>query len=318
VNNPLVSLGLVTWNSAADLPACLDALAAQTYASIQLVVVDNASTDASLEIVRARCPDAVIIANAENRGYCGGHNQAIRATRGTFYMPLNPDVRMQPGYIAALVAVIHGDARVGMVAGRLYRLGEAGIIDSTGLFLDRKRRQYLRGHGESDRGQYDQPNEVFGADGAAPLYRRAMLDDVAVDGEYFDESFFSHKEDGDLAWRARLLGWRCLYAPDAVAHHRRSFRPGVREPMAPPIRVHAVKNRYLLLMKNETPAGWRRDWLTIIFYDLQILVYMLLAERTSLKALGMAWRLRPHARRWKAAIRARLRADPQELLTWFH
>ena len=304
---PLVSVGVVTWNSAADLPRCLEAIAAQSHPRLEVIIVDNGSQDDSLSIVAARCPQAVVVRNGGNAGFCRAHNQAIRVATGAFYLPLNPDVVMEPGYVATLAGALERlPADYGSAGGKLLQSGsvpETGPprLDSTGLFIDRRRRQYLRGHGEVDRGQYQLEEEIFGVDGAAPLYRRAMLEDVTFQGEYFDESFFSHKEDVDLAWRARLLGWRCRYVPEAVAHHRRTFRPGVgkRRNIDAAIKLHGVKNRYLLLLKNESWRGLRRDAIPVAVYDLASLGYLLLKERTSLAALTLLRQAWPRALAWR-------------------
>jgi GT2 family glycosyltransferase len=318
----LVSVGVVTWNSAGDLPGCLEAIARQTHPHLQVIVVDNGSRDASLEIVAARCPQALVLRNPGNAGFCRAHNQAIRAAKGDFYLPLNPDVVMEPDYVATLVSALERLPGYGSAGGKLLQSGpepDSGParFDSTGLFIDRRRRQYLRGHGEPDRGQYQNEEEVFGVDGAAPLYRRTMLDDVSFEGEYFDESFFSHKEDVDLAWRARLLGWRCRYVPAAVAHHRRTFRPGAskRRRIDPAIKVHGVKNRYLLLLKNDSWRGLRRDALPVVVYDLATFGYLLARERTSLAALKMLRDLWPRTLAWRRAIWARVR-EPDALSDW--
>ncbi len=316
---PLLSVGLVTWNSAAHLPGCLRALSQQTYPNVELIVVDNASADESAAQASALWPTARLIRNPVNRGYCGGHNQAIRAALGAYYLPLNPDVVMGPDYLAALADALEARPGCGSAAGKLLQAaGPRARLDSTGLYLDRRRRQYLRGFAEPDEGQYDADGEVFGVDGAAPLYRRAMLEASRVDDEYFDESFFAHKEDVDLAWRARLLGWGCWYTPDAVAVHPRQFRPGRRAPMPEAIRVHAVKNRYLLLIKNESRAGWRRDGLQIAAYDAQILAYLLLFERSSLKAVPLLRQTWARARRWRSSVWRRVQLDPARLLEWIH
>lgn len=317
---PLVSIGLVTWNSSRHLTACLAALGQQIHESLETIVVDNSSTDESLATVTAHLPGARIIRNATNEGFCRAHNQAIHLTQGSYYLALNPDVVMQPGYVAALVSALEESPQYGSAGGKLWlpREGDEPVrIDSTGLFLDRRRRQYLRGHGEADRGQYDQAGEVFGVDGAAPLYRRTMLDDAQVDREFFDESFFAHKEDVDLAWRARLLGWRSMYVPEATAYHQRSFRPGRRTPMAPSIRIDAIKNRYLLLLKNESRLGWRRDGPRIAWYDLRILAYLCLFERTSLAAFARLRRQWARALEWRRQIWQRARVEPQQMLEWF-
>jgi len=286
----------------------------------ELIVVDNASVDKSLDLVKQHFPDAKIIRNTSNTGFCHAHNQAIRASIGNYYLPLNPDVEMEPGYIYNLVGDLEARPGFGSAAGKLLlkpRQTLPYLLDSTGLFIDRRRRQFLRGHAEVDLGQYDQPGEVFGADGAAPLYRREMLEDIKIDGQYFDESFFAHKEDVDLAWRARLLGWGCWYDPQAVAFHERNFKPGQREAIPAAIKVHAIKNRYLLLIKNELRSGWFRDGILILWYDLKIFVFLCVYEHSSLKAFIFLWKNRSRVLAWRRQIRGRIRIQPAEMLLWF-
>jgi GT2 family glycosyltransferase len=153
---------------------------------------------------------------------------------------------------------------VGLAAGKLLRF-DGRTIDSAGQELGLSRRPVDRGYGELDRGRYDADAEVFGACGAAALYRRAMLDDVALTpGEYFDERFFAFYEDLDLAWRARRRGWRAVYRHRALGFHarggsasdRRWIERGAALAGRPAeIRFHAVKNRWLTLIRNETLAG---------------------------------------------------------------
>jgi GT2 family glycosyltransferase len=311
----LVSVCIVTWNSGNVLPATLDALARQSYSNLEIIAVDNGSNDDSIIQVKTRFQNAKVIPNRENLGFAGGHNQGIQASQGDYYLALNPDVSLQGDYIFKMVESLESHPTAGTAAGKLLRMPK--VIDTTGLFMNRWRQQYLRGHGEMDSGQYDEPEEVFGADGAAPLYRRDMLEDIKIDGQYFDESFFSHKEDVDVAWRARLLGWGCWYTPDAIAFHERFFKPGQRESISPAIRIHAIKNRYLLLAKNELISGWKRDGLQILLYDLKIFVYLCLFERSSLKAVSILRRLWPQTRAWRRETMARMRVSPAEMLAWF-
>jgi len=320
MDKPLVSVGIVTWNSAIHLPECLCALALQTQVAIELIIVDNASTDSSIGVITEYFPDAVIIRNAYNTGFCHAHNQAILASKGSYYLALNPDVEMEQGYLFYLVRGLEENPGFGSAAGKLLlkpRQSLPSRIDSTGLFIDRRRRQFLRGHMEVDKGQFDQPGDVFGVDGAAPLYRRKMLEDIKIYDQFFDEFFFAHKEDVDVAWRARLLGWGCWYCPSAVAYHERSFKPGQREVVSPAIRVHAVKNRYLLLIKNETPSSFLKDGIQIFWYDLKIFVYMCLFERSSLKAFQFIWQNRLRLLDWRREIYDRIRVKPDEVLSWF-
>jgi GT2 family glycosyltransferase len=319
VQQGLVTAGIVTWNSARDLPECLACLAAQEYPRIELVAVDNASADESAQAIRNALPRSQIIQNRENRGYCAAHNQAIRAARGEYYLPLNPDVRLQPGYVGRLVGALEQEPRTGSAVGKILQSVNQSppMIDSTGLFLDRRRHQYLRGYGKPDRGQYDRPEEVFGADGAAPLLRREMLEDTAVFGEYYDEQHFIYMEDVDLAWRARLLGWACRYEPGALARHERAFKPGNRRAMTKDLRRTAVKNRYLTIYKNESAECWRRDWWRILSYDILIWGYILLREQSSLGAVALFRKQFSRAKQWRNELADRIRILPGEQSGWF-
>jgi GT2 family glycosyltransferase len=314
-----ISVGLVTWNSAKYLEACLDSLLKQVI-PIELIVVDNNSNDASISIVKNQFPDARIIHNTENLGFCGGHNQAIRASCGEYYLALNPDIQLESNFLNALVNQLDLNPDYGMASGKLYLINEntkTNILDTSGLFIDRKRQQHLYGHNQVDQGKFNKITEVFGVDGSAPLYRREMLEDIKIDGEYFDEAFFAHKEDVDIVWRARLLGWRCLFVPDAVGYHCRSFRPGKRKYLTDDIRLNAVKNRYLLILKNETVIGFRRDWPFILWYDLKILFYLILFERSSLQSFKIIHGIWDRIIHWRKEIMRKKRVSDKEISTWF-
>ena len=103
-----------------------------------------------------------------------------------------------------------------------------------------------------------------------------MIDDISIDGEFFDPDFFAYREDADVAWRAQLLGWRCIYAPTAVGWHVRSVVPGERRSITPAINMHSVKNRFLMRIKNATPGLYRRCWLPMTARDLTVIAGCLL------------------------------------------
>jgi GT2 family glycosyltransferase len=218
-----------------------------------------------------------------------------------------------------LVSGLEDHPECGSAVGKTLLPADGGQrrLDSAGLFIDRSRHQYLRGHGEIDAGQYNQPGEVFGADGAVPLFRRRALEDVSVFGQVYDEAYFVYHEDVDLAWRIRLLGWKSWYDPLAIAEHDRSFKPGFRRPIPPRLRRLAVRNRYLTLLKNEAPETWHRDWWRILSYDARILAYICLLEQRSLGAYLMLVAQRSHVRRWRTEIWRRVRATPDERRLWF-
>ena len=146
--------------------------------------------------------------------------------------------------------------------------------------IRKNRRAFDRGQGENDMGQYDIVEEVFGASGAACLYRKTMLEDIkySSDDEYLDELFFMYKEDIDLSWRARLLGWKCMYTPDAVGWHYRRWGTGKRKDIPKSLRRHSLKNRYLMMLKNERWNTLLPHFFSVFWYELCSIVYIFLRE----------------------------------------
>jgi GT2 family glycosyltransferase len=170
---------------------------------------------------------------------------------------LNADCLLDPGALEAMRAHLDDDARCGAVAPKLVRDADPGRIDAAGMLLDRRRKNNVVGHGRPA-SEYATPAEVFGPDGACALWRRAALDACAPDGEVFDEDLALWASDADLAWRARLLGWRSRYEPRATGRTcgssgRRRARASRRAP-AP-----AVRNRLLMIAKNDRLADVLRD-----------------------------------------------------------
>jgi len=158
---------------------------------------------------------------------------------------------------------------------------------------------------------------IFGPDGAAAFYRRAMLEDIRLMGEVFDTDFFMQKEDIDVCWRAQLRGWGSLYVPDALAYHIRAFRPGLRERVPAEMRFLGIRNRYLLMMKNEILAHFLRDLPAIAVYDLAIIAYLLFRERQSLSAFRSVGRLAGRMMQKRRMIQASKRVGWRDMARWF-
>ena len=182
-------------------------------------------------------------------------------------LTLNPDVLLLPNFIQALVDAGQFDSRIGTVCGKLltmtshFEIPEKPLVDSTGIYFNPMLRHLDRGSQEVDNGHYLQYEYVFGATAAAALYRRAMIEDISLDGEFFDSDFFVYREDADVAWRAQLMGWKCLYAPYARGYHVRKVLPGNRRALPPEINMHSVKNRFLMRIKNISPDLYWRNCL---------------------------------------------------------
>lgn len=321
---PLISIGLVTWNSAAHLPGCLSALAHQECVDFELIVADNASTDNSLALVLQYFPNAIVIRNDTNTGFCHAHNQAIRASKGVYYLPLNPDVFLMPDFLLQMTRAIELDSAIGQVSGKLYRVsdvtefGSSRVLDSVGMFFTPNQRHFDRGAGEIDIGQYDELEYIFGVSGAAALYRKAALEDISVDGEYFDESFFAYREDADISWRMQLMGWKALYTPQAHACHVRSLRENFhRKDIDASVNMHSVKNRFLMRIKNQTWKNGLRFFIPAFWRDLQVLGYVALAERSSLPAFWLLFKLYPETLRKRWAIMDKRRVSDAYMSQWF-
>jgi len=322
---PAVAVCIVTHNCASDLPGCMESLAAQSYRPLEVVVADCASRDGSLEAARAHAPAGIpfqAVELGENLGFTGGMNVALARTQAPFVLTLNADARPAADYVARLVdrAQAHPDLRVGAVTGRLVRpaaAGEPRLLDACGMRLTRTWRHLDRGSGEVDRGQWSAPERVFGATGAASLFRREALDDAAVDGEIFDPRFHTFREDAELCFRLRERGWEVLYEPAAVAEHRRSNLPERRGAMPAAVNRQSLQNRYLLRIYHQTGANLLRTLLPALARDLAALGWVLLRERSSLAAYGWLWRHRSELLRRRRAIQARRTVPAGEIDRWF-
>jgi len=209
----MISIIIVNYNGRHFLDACLSSLVVQTFRDFEIIIVDNASMDGSTEYLNSRFPSVKVIENKQNRGFAGGVNDGIRVARGEYILTLNNDTIADPGLVEHLNAAMEHDDNVGMCAAKM--LYPDGRINSTAICISRSGAAWDRGRFEQDRGQYDRPEEVFGACAGAALYRKKMLDEIGL----FDEDFFLFMEDVDLAFRARLAGWNCMYVPSARVIH---------------------------------------------------------------------------------------------------
>lgn len=324
-----IAVSIVLFDSADDIAACLVALAAQTRAADVIVIFDNASTDAGADLAAQVMPTARIVRSATNIGFAAGHNRAIALEPADVHVVLNPDCRLAAGFLEAAVGALEADPSAGSVTGRLLRfrndVPDGGpleelpddVIDSTGMIGRRNRRVLDRAAERAARGTNLRNAYVFGASGAAAVYRRSMLEDVAVHGEMFDEAFFAFREDVDLAWRGQLLGWHCRYVPGALARHRRRVAPGRRRALPARINRISVANRWRMIAKNETAAGWLRDWWAIGARDAGVLAYALVREPRTIGAVLDVFREAPRLRAWRRDIMRRRRAPDRAVIAWF-
>ncbi|HEX8105085.1 MAG TPA: glycosyltransferase [Solirubrobacteraceae bacterium] len=266
----------------------------------EVVVIDNACTDTTADLARAH--GARLLRLPERCSYAAAVNAGIAATAGPAVLLLNADCYLAPDFLARARPRLEED-RVGSVAPKLLRDAD-GAIDGAGMTVDRRRKNGLVGHGRPA-AAYPRAAEAFGADGAAALYRRSVLTACAIGDEVLDEDLGLWASDADLAWRARLLGWRCVYEPAARARHVRTYSPSTRATVAEAHRRLQFRNRYLMWVKNETRAGLLRDLPFVVAYEIAALGHVLLRERHLLRAYHDAWRALPGARRRRAEVQSR-------------
>jgi GT2 family glycosyltransferase len=281
-----------THNGRHLLGPCLGALGRQSYRDFETVVVDDGSTDGSADHIRASYPEVRLVELGENRGFSAAVNAGIRSSRSEYVALLNNDAEPEAGWLAALVGAADAPehARAALFASKMLSLQDRSILDGAGDALRWSGLPIRLGHGEKDRGQYEETRPVFGACAAAALYRRALFEEVGL----FDEDFFAYCEDTDLSFRAQLAGRGCLYVPGAVVLHAGSASTGGKK--SPLGLRQGTRNGINLLVKN-VPGGLLLKY-SPLFVAGQLLRVILTSAspakaRANLSGLAGAGRLLP-------------------------
>jgi GT2 family glycosyltransferase len=296
----MISVIIPNWNGAHHLPTCLNSLRAQTHDDVEIIVVDNASTDDSLEVL-ACYPDVRTVALPANRGFTGACNAGFEATSGAVQVLLNNDTEVDPAWLAHVAAAFESHPEVGIVASKMLLFDRRDVFHTAGDYVTLDGLAHNRGVWQQDEGQYDHPAYVFSACGGSAAYRTAMLEEI---GRLDDDFFFSF-EDVDLAWRAQLAGWRCLYVPEAVVYHKLKASGG-----GVTASFHDARNRIWTLAKNYPSDLWREHKRKVLVAQRQIAWEALRAwrgeaARATLRGLVAGLLGLPKMRRRREAIQAR-------------
>ena len=335
---PSVFVHIVTWNSEEIIAECISRVIKQEQytlgSNLFIHITDNASTDATVGAVTECLQEGITLGcNPANIGFSGGHNQGAYNfvnSKCDALLVLNPDVGLSPNFLISSIHRLSTQRRIGMVTPKLLRALPSlepiypHVLDACGMELTAACRHFDRGSGAWDNGQFSSGESVFGATGACLLISRECVESVSLpdnlpnehlydvypelDHEHgkrtqlFDEAFFAYREDADLSWRVRSLGWLCWYEPEAVANHVRVVLPERRKSLPAELNMLGVRNRFLLQVNN-----WRfRDglWMLlwgIIVRNIIVIAGVLLQERSSLKGLIEAKKLSSRSRyirRW--------------------
>jgi GT2 family glycosyltransferase len=258
---PRFSVVIPTWNGAALLPACLDALARQRFSNFETIVVDDGSTDGSVALLNRDYPWVRVLARSRNGGFVRAVNEGIMASRGEIICLLNNDTEPDTGWLEALERAAQTHPEAAFFACKLLLWDRRTVLHSAGDFYGLDGVPGSRGVWQEDRGQYDACREVFAACGAAAAYRRRLLDDVGL----LDGDLVQYCEDVDLAWRAALRGHRGLFVPDAVVYHRLSATGGG------PLASYYCGRNFIAVLAKDVPAPLlRRYWRAILQAQLRI------------------------------------------------
>ena len=243
---PTTTIIVLNWNGKAHLKDCFQAIAGQTYRRIHPLMVDNGSSDDSVAYVREHFPDVEIVINDDNLGFGGGNNVGIAHARTPYVMILNNDTRMDPDCVGELVTTLESNPRCGSAASKVMLSLEENMIDAAGIEVCPDGLALGRGRMESGDG-FTEATEIFFSSDCCTLYRKEMLDDIAVYGEVYDEDFFAYADETDLGWRAQLRRWRCFYNPKAIVWHHHSASSGSASPFKA---LLVERNRIWVVVKN--------------------------------------------------------------------
>ncbi|HSH55411.1 MAG TPA: glycosyltransferase family 2 protein [Candidatus Limnocylindrales bacterium] len=246
MNKPVVVIP--NWNGEAELTACIDSLLVQSVQA-HVIVVDNGSIDNSISLIESKYPHIELIKHTENKGYAGGVNPGFRRAieLGAAYVaPFNNDAIADKQWLERLVGCLEKNQDVGIATCKVASI-DGSHLDSTGDYYTTWGLPYPRGRGEQDERQYDNDTGIFGASGAASLYRVSMLEQIGL----LDEDFFAYYEDVDLSFRAQLAGWKVRYVPQAVVYHATSTTSAKIKGF---FTYQTQKNLPMLLLKN-VPAS---------------------------------------------------------------
>ena len=241
--SPIISVVVLNWNGAQVLEGCLQSLREQTYHPLEIIVVDNASTDHSADLVREKFPEYKLIVNEKNLGFGGGNNVGICASQGKYIMMLNNDTRLDPKCVEELKRSIEKNESYGACASKILLESAPDVIDGVGILVCPDGLSFGRGRLEK-RDRYDKEEELFFAADCACLYRREMLEDIGL----YDEDFFAYADETDMGWRAQLAGWKCIYSPNAIVYHLHSVSSGGRVSSFKAFLVE--RNRIWVAVKN--------------------------------------------------------------------
>lgn len=259
---PKVAVVILNWNGIKYLRDFLPGVLASGYANMEVIVGDNGSSDDSLAFLRSRHPSIRIIENKANYGFTGGYNRVLAQVDADYYILLNSDVQVQPGWIEPVIEMMEADAQIGAAAPKIKAYHQQTHFEHAGAaggYIDKFGYPFCRGRIfydiEEDKGQYEQPGEIFWASGASLFIKKKVWDEAGG----FDEDFFAHMEEIDLCWRIKNMGYKVMYCPKSQIFHVGGGTLNAENPF----KTYLNFRNNLLLLKNNLPF-WSAVWIIFV------------------------------------------------------
>jgi len=306
--NPKISVIILNWNGKKFLKGCVESILNQTYKDFEIIVVDNASTDNSIKLMKQNFPSSkfkniLLIENKKNLGYCEGNNIGIKKAKGEFIITLNPDIVLDKNFLKEILKPF-SNKKVGIVSPKALRMSDKGRIDSVGSIAFKNLFATAKGAGRIDLKHYRHDEETFGAIGAYAAYRKEMLDDIKLNvdnrTEYFDSDFFTYFDEHDLQIRAHLRGWLSAFARDAICYH--FWRYSIKQDLVTHAALYtrAFRNYYLSLIKNISVPQIIRSLPSFFLTEFGLVILSLVYKKpiflstkvNTLKLFGKMWEKR--------------------------
>ncbi len=302
-----VSVIIVNWNGKDLLGECLDSLRLQTYLPSQVIVVDNGSGDGSQAMIRAHYQEVTLIEMGENKGFSIANNVGIERATGDYIALLNNDLIVHQEWMARMVAALDADLSLGSCACKMLLYDQRTILDSAGITVRTNGTGRNRGLFERDGESYQHPARVFGPCAGAAMYRATLFEDIGV----FDEDLYIYFEDVDLAFRAQLAGYDCLYVPHAIVYHHHSASGGRFGKKY----FYVARNSLLVILKNMPTPLLRRYLAQVVAVSLSYAIYsgMIGETRVYLQVCASTLRLLPRILYKRRRIQQAARRDSEEI-----
>ena len=247
-SSPLVSIIIVNWNGKHWLEGCLPSLSKVTYKNVEWIIVDNGSTDGSIEWIQKHYSKTVLVSNSENLGFSHANNLGYKEAKGEYILFLNNDTKVAPDYVTELLKPFETDKTIGGVQSKIYLMDDSTRLDSVGSFLTPTGFLFHNNLGGKDKKVLDKEIDLYTAKGASMMFRKDVLKKVEVDGWIFDPDYFAYFEETDLCHRVWLSGYRIVYAYKAVMYHKMGATS--KNLISEWVQFNSFKNRINSYIKN--------------------------------------------------------------------